>query len=89
MNQTATLDLPGRCRFSVEYTDTFGGEANYCWVERRTFEAPANTSTRALMRKAKQLVGLTGVRGRVEDYGDEMRFYPYGMATVMFVSTIY
>ena len=26
--------------YEVEYTDTFGGEANYCWVNRATVEMP-------------------------------------------------
>ena len=25
--------------FNIEVTDTFGGEANYCWVRRYTYEA--------------------------------------------------
>jgi len=79
---------PERCKFAVEYTDTFGGEANYCWVERRQFDAPADISDRALLRRAKRLVGLNGVRGRVENYGDELRFYPYRMARVLFVNTV-
>lgn len=89
-------------KFDVEYTDTFGGEANYCWVERATITMPDLTHygydgalgyTKAnkrmehhLMRKAKAAMGLTGVRGRREDLGDTIAFYPYGSATVMFVT---
>lgn len=89
-------------KFDVEYTDTFGGEANYCWVERATITMPELTHygfdgalgytkanermKRHLMRKAKAAMGLTGVRGRREDQGDTVAFYPYGSATVMFVS---
>lgn len=29
--------------WNVEYTDTFGGEANYSWVERRTITVPELT----------------------------------------------
>lgn len=29
--------------FQVEYTDTFGGEANYCWVKRATITVPELT----------------------------------------------
>jgi hypothetical protein len=29
--------------FNVEYTDTFGGEANYCWVRRATVTMPELT----------------------------------------------
>lgn len=65
--------------YEVEYTDTFGGEANYSWVRRAKVTMPelthygydggttyckANrTFERELMRKAKAAVGLTNVRG--------------------------
>lgn len=89
-------------RFNVEYTDTFGGEANYCWVRRATIDMPELTHygydggtdyakanrvfDRELMRKAKAAVGLTGVRGGRADLGETIAFRPYRSATVMFVS---
>lgn len=30
-------------RYDVEYTDTFAGEANYCWVRRAVVEVPELT----------------------------------------------
>jgi len=71
---------------TVEYTDTFGGEANYAWVERHTLEIPEDASNRTIMRRAKAAVGLTGVRGTKEDWGDMIRFKPHNMNTVMFVT---
>jgi len=89
-------------KHDVEYTDTFGGEANYCWVQRHTITMPelthygydgssnyakANkTYERELMKRAKAAVGLTGVRGRSCSYGDTQEFRPYGMATVLFIN---
>jgi len=89
-------------QYQIEYTDTFGGEANYCWVKRATITMPELTHygydgatnyskankvyQRELMKKAKAAVGLTGARGRVESYGDTIDFRPYGCATVMFIS---
>lgn len=89
-------------KYSVEYTDTFGGEANYSWVERRSVAMPELTHygydggtnyskankvfERELMRKAKASVGLTGVRGTVTRYGDEMTFVPFGSNTILFIS---
>lgn len=88
--------------YDVEYTDTFAGEANYCWVKRETIIVPELThygydgsqgyaranriAERELMRKAKAAVGLTGVRGRKENIGETIAFYPYGSCTVMFVT---
>lgn len=63
--------------YDVEYTDTFGGEANYCWVRRATIASPAWDSLKAwdgngrieprayqrtVMRRAKAAMGLSGVR---------------------------
>jgi hypothetical protein len=46
--------------FEFTYTDTFGGDPNFCWVRRVT--APT-------LREAKKLLGLTNVRF-TKDYGD-------------------
>ena len=77
--------------YAVEYTDTFGGEANYSWVRRAVVAAPSPHFTslghkRAVMRRAKAAVGLTGVRGVTHDMDDGYEFRPFGMCTVMFVS---
>ena len=29
--------------FKFEYTDTFGGDANYCWIKRGTISVPELT----------------------------------------------
>ncbi len=88
--------------YEIEYLDTFGGEANYCWVNRAKIVMPELTHygydggtnyvkankvfERELMRRAKAEMGLTGVRGRVDRYGDMIEFRPYGSATVMFIT---
>jgi hypothetical protein len=85
----------------VEYTDTFGGEANYAWVRRATVTMPELTHygydggtnyaranriyQRELMRRAKAAVGLTGARGVRHSHGDQIEFRPYGSCTVLFV----
>lgn len=89
-------------QYNIEYTDTFGGEANYCWVRRASVTMPELTHygydggtnyskanrvyERELMRKAKAALGLTGTRGTVSRYGDMIEFRPYGSATVMFIN---
>lgn len=88
--------------YDIELTDTFGGEANYSWVRRETVSMPELTHygydgatnytkankvyRRELMKAAKAAVGLTGCRGRVENYGDSLTFRPYGLLQVMFVT---
>jgi len=76
-------------KYNVEYTDTFGGEANYSWVKRATIEVPEFTTQSLVMRRAKAAMGLTGVRGRVEDYAEHWKFKPYNSCTVMFVTIEY
>ena len=88
--------------YDVELTDTFGGEANYSWVKRAQVTMPelthygydgqlgyakANrTAKRELMKAAKAAMGLTGLSGKVQDYGDMIEFRPYRSCTVMFVT---
>lgn len=91
-----------RNTYDIELTDTFGGEANYSWVRRETVTMPELTHCgydggsnyakvnkvyqRELMKAAKAAVGLTGVRGTVENYGDSVTFRPYGLCQVMFIN---
>ena len=76
-------------KFNVEYTDTFGGEANYCWVRRRLVTVKEKASDAQVKRAAKKALGLTGVKGEWLDHGDEFTFHPRGMCTVLFVSFHY
>ena len=76
----------GTTKFRFEYTDTFGGEANYSWVKRNEEDFPEDISDLALMRRAKKWAGLSNVRGRSENWGDTLAFYPRGCNTVLFVN---
>ena len=92
-------------KYNVEFTDTFAGEANYCWVKRASVTMPELTHfgydgssnyvkankvyRRELMRKAKAAMGLSGVRGRVWNHGDLIEFKPWNSCTVMLVSADY
>lgn len=76
-------------QYQVEYTDTFGGEANYSWARRATIEAPANASNHTLLRRARKALGLEGVRGRVSTIGEILEFRPYGCCAVLFVTPEY
>lgn len=69
----------------VTHTDTFGGEANYGWVKRYQFDADSETSQRAIVRRAKVLANLTGVKSETYDYGDSLTIKPRGYAQVVFI----
>ena len=73
----------------VELTDTFGGEANYCWVKRAILTIPCGTSKRAIMRRCKAAMGITGERGRTADFGDMLEFRPYGRQIIMLAHVRY
>lgn len=61
--------------WNLEQTDTFGGEANYCWVRRAEITA---TNDRQVVRKAKAFAGYTGLRCRVDNIGDMIQITPIG-----------
>jgi hypothetical protein len=78
--------LPTNGFWEVEVTDTFAGEANYCWARRYELPPARNTSDRALIRQAKKIAGYTGVPGRTTSYGDSLEWRPYGVCHVMFIT---
>ena len=69
-----------------EMTDTYGGESNYSWVKRATLDIKEKTSNLALVRRAKQWSGLTGLRFRVENYGDMIAIRPVRQCVVLFIT---
>ena len=73
-----------KMKYQIEYTDTFGGEANYSWVDRHIIDLPDNASGKQIRRAAKKAAGLSGVRGVWSDYGGELVFRPYRMCTILF-----
>ncbi len=72
--------------YNAEYTDTYGGEANYSWVRRASFTASASLSDREIVRRAKKELGLTGLRCKRNDFGEMIELRPQGQATVVFIT---
>ena len=74
--------------YTIEATDTFGGEANYAWVKRGTTKA---TSRRGLIRAAKALAGWDGwCRVVVHHYdGDSMEIRPTQSSGVLQVAFVH
>lgn len=85
----------------VLFTNTVNGKAAFGAVVNETVHMPelthygydggtnytkANkTYRRELVRKAKAAVGLTGVRGDTEWFGDTCEFRPHGSKTVVYI----
>lgn len=60
-------------RWQLEHTDTFGGEANYSWVNRENVMIPAQYCGAWVIRKAKEAMGLTHLKHFATDFGDTIR----------------
>ena len=69
-----------------EMTDTFGGEANYCWVKRGTIETTDDISNLAIMRRIKKEIGWNGYRCAVDNFGNTLAIRPAGICQVCFIT---
>ena len=69
----------------VEHTDTFNGEANYCWVRSYSFPI-GDRSPLSIVRKAKKLIGINGMKCKVSDIGDMIEIRPIGTNTIAFIT---
>jgi len=73
--------------YTVESVDAIhDGEqwcGNYSRVERHEFTMPDAATARQVWRKARELVGLTGYRGRYVHNNDG--WMPYRAATIVFI----
>lgn len=66
--------------FDIEMTDTFGGEANYSWVTRKTVMASSYRGAVWIMSRS------TGLEWhKTADYGDMVRYDSKSGATCMFI----
>ena len=72
--------------WSVEITDTFGGELNYSWLRRRTLLTPPALSRRSLVRRAKALMDWSNVPCVTAEYDGCIELRPRGMAQIMFIT---
>jgi hypothetical protein len=75
-------------QYDIEMTDTFAGEANYCWVRRATIAAPATATSQLLVRRAKKALGITG-RHKLADFGDLVRLDLLGACICVFITPHY
>jgi hypothetical protein len=69
----------------VEYTDLFGGEANYSWVDRYEFDCD-NMSDAQVVRHAKSLLGISGKRSNARSFNFGDILARYFTQTVMFIT---
>lgn len=69
----------------IEKTDTFGGEANYSWVERYELDPIENETDRQLIRRVKKVIGWTGVKCKKTDFGDMIELRPKNFLNICFI----
>ena len=74
---------------NIEMTDTFGGEANYCWVKRAKIDGSFD-NRRDLLRKIRKEFDLGGVKLRkTMDCGDMIRWDIVGACVCIFATWEY
>ena len=83
------VSYPNLMKVELEYTDTFGGEANYSWVDRKEIEVLENISDVGLIRIAKKEMGIQLRHKSPIDCGDYIRLDFYNSATVLFITFVY
>lgn len=73
----------------IEKTDTFGGEANYSWVERYELDPVDGETDLQLIRRVKKLIGWTGVKCSKSNFGDMIELRPKKFLNVCFITFEY
>ncbi len=59
---------------TIEHTDLFGGELNYCWVNRASIECDGLTPLK-IVRRLKKAIGIDGLKARrTYDSGDYIQY---------------
>ena len=71
--------------FHAELTDTFAGEANYCWLKRATFQAPCDASSQMLIRRARRALRVSYSFRTVRDDQTILRADAVGSCIALFV----
>lgn len=74
--------------FQVEMTDTFGGEANYSWVKRASFNYRDDVSDLALVRRVKKWAGISRLKCTVDNFGDMIAIKPVRSPVVVFINSV-
>jgi|TARA_R110000823_G_scaffold67301_2_gene157091 hypothetical protein len=78
------MNKPMQLIATIELTDTFSGEANYSWVKRKSFNC-TGMSDGAIVRKARNLVGIGGIKTVKSEYGEDIRWDFPGQCVVAFL----
>lgn len=66
--------------FFIEVTDTFGGDANYSWVNRHVIRG---STMRGAVQRFSRMSGMNW--HKVADYGDQCRYDSKSGATCFFI----
>jgi hypothetical protein len=76
------------CKYLVEMTDTFGGDANYSWLHSAVIDAPTDASSTMLVRRAKKALGVTQPHKPIDDWGDMIRLDLRHACVCIFISPL-
>lgn len=74
---------------TIEHTDLFCGELNYCWVNRATIDVDG-LSDRQVVQRLKKEIGLNGARARkVIECGDYAQYKLDGLHQAFIITYEY
>lgn len=73
-------------QYNIEITDTFNGEANYCWTVREKFFADYDLSDVELAKEAIKVMGWGEDPVNIEIFADMIRITPQDSNIVAHVS---
>lgn len=76
------------CKYSIEMTDTFNGDANYSWLRTACIDAPCDASCKMLVRRAKRALGISTPHRVAYDSGDHIRLDLRNHAICIFISAL-
>ena len=75
--------------WEVEWTDKFGDVPNYSWVKRETMTLKAHYKRQYVVKKAKELFGLSHTRHDTTDLGDSIQVDIRDPYTILFITPKY
>lgn len=70
---------------NIVMTDTFSGEANYSWKREHDIKMGDNSSDLSIIRKAKKLLNVSGIKCKKYVYDNMIELRPMGYNIVIFI----
>jgi hypothetical protein len=73
-------------KWNFEETDTFGGEANYAWVNRVSIQMPVGSDKNAIKKAVDKEFGYEGGIFSINEIGEGFEIVPTGACVIVFAT---